>query len=789
MYQLKKLVCLVLAVSIALSCLSVSAFAEDAVLLTAPAADGGESVSDSNSAEGADDTLTDGETATVPSEGETSENFESMTDEQALAAMKKVKTKGNIELYLGEGDKHLNIGVKNTKTGEIWFSNPPCATEDPYVTGSMKLQQQAQVWVTYVDAKLNTANANSQVGSVNRGTYEVTEIEDGIKIVYDFSREKEGFKIPVAYTITDDSFKAEIIVSEIEEYSTQKIMNISLVPHFGTGSISDEGYILVPDGSGAILEFNNGEGHRTEYSRPVYGRDYSVVQSVNYTVMQPITLPVYGIVRNNAGYVAVIDGTDADLSAKTSSPGASAYNYAYATFEMRKKDTYTMGEGKWDAKMLTIVATMTFSSSNYSVEFFFLPEDDVSYAGMARRYRKYLEEEYGFSKKTFDEDLPLFLEVYGAVTNKGNVLGVPTTETVPMTTYEELADILKEFNDLGIGNTVVDYVGWMKGGPNTTVPTKLSYENKLGGKSGYKKLVETAETLGAEIFPRVEFINVSKAGNGYSQSKLYAKSVQRTPIQVFKYSLASGSKLVNSTSSFMVSTGVFDDVFNRFSKTYAKLGLKNLSLDSVVNSLYSDFRAKVYYDINYQADKIAENMEKLKDSGVSILMNRPNAYAMVYADYLSDIPSFSSRFLITDYAVPFIQIVLHGWVSYSSPAISSSDDIEEAFLKAVETGSNLMFTVTAKDTGDIRDSDYNFLYASDYNVWRDTAVKMYGEINGILGGLQEVEIANHRRVQDDVFETLYADGTSILVNYSKKAVTVDGRTVESMSYNVKKGGI
>ena len=88
----------------------------------------------------------------------------------------------------------------------------------------------------------------------------------------------------------------------------------------------------------------------------------------------------------------------------------------------------------------------------------------------------------------------------------------------------------------------------------------------------------------------------------------------------------------------------------------------------------------------------------------------------------------------------------------------------------------------------MKDSEYNYLYAADYSVWLDTAAEMYKELDGILGDLQSVEIKNHRKVEDHVFETLYENGTSILVNYGKKDVTVDGRTVKSMSYDVKKGG-
>ena len=801
MYNFKKLLCLILAVSTILSCFSVAVHADETegenVLLTAPllGASGEETTEDT--VEAPADDVTKEETVDTTEETVVEVHvFETVSEEEALATMEKVATNGVLELYLATADptdldneKYINLAVKNTQTGEIWFTNPVNAKDDPYVTGSLKLQQQAQVWVTYVDAKNQSANANSIVASVNRGTYEITKIENGVKIVYDFSRDKEGFKIPVVYSISDDnSFKAEIIVNEIEEYSTQRIMSISLIPHFGAGSIEDEGYLFIPDGSGAIINFNNGQGHRTEYSRPVYGRDQSVTMSVNYTIMQQQVLPVFGIVNNGAGFVAVIEGSDADVNASPSSPKRSAHNCVYASFDMRKKDSYTMNEGNWDAKMLTLIAQMPFDSANFSVEYFFLEQDDVSYSGMAREYRQYLVDVYGFSKKTFDEEMPLYMEVYGAVTKNGNFLGVPTKETVAMTTYGELANMLKEAAEVGITNTVVDYVGWQKGGPNVKVPTNLKYESKLGGKSGYQQLMKVAEELNSTIFNRVEFVYVEEAGNGYSKSSLVAKSAGRTPIQKFIYSLGSGTKNTKATTTFLVSTGLYDGIFEKFSKNFTKLGLTNLSFESLGNVVYSDFRTKEYYDIDEQVNVFSSNIAELKEEGMSLLMNQPNEYAMVYADYLSNVASFSSQFLIADYAVPFVQTLLHGWVSYSSPAISESGDIDEAFLKTIETGSSLMFIFTAKETSQIRDSGYNFLYASDYSIWLDTAADMYKKVNEALGDLQDVEIQNHRRVQDEVFETVYADGTSIVVNYSDNDVDVDGRLVKSMSYDVKKGG-
>lgn len=89
-------------------------------------------------------------------------------------------------------------------------------------------------------------------------TVTLTSIEKGVRILYDFSRESDRFRIPVEYTITEEGFEARIDFAGIEEYGDSLVTSITLLPYFGSvGAGTGTGYLFVPDGSGSVLAFDS----------------------------------------------------------------------------------------------------------------------------------------------------------------------------------------------------------------------------------------------------------------------------------------------------------------------------------------------------------------------------------------------------------------------------------------------------------------------------------------------------------------------------------------------------
>lgn len=159
---------------------------------------------------------------------------------------------------------------------------------------------------SYYDSSDNTVTRNIRAQSVNNGSFKVDEIENGLKITFTTT---EQFVIPVEVKLEDDSLSASILVEEIteQEDSENRIAQISFVPYFGAVGPAEEGYAVVPDGSGAIIEFNQTGASAYTYSQRIYGRDFGQEIKSQSSVTQDARLPVFGINRNGAGMVAIID--------------------------------------------------------------------------------------------------------------------------------------------------------------------------------------------------------------------------------------------------------------------------------------------------------------------------------------------------------------------------------------------------------------------------------------------------------------------------------------------------
>ncbi len=109
------------------------------------------------------------------------------------------------------------------------------------------------------------------------------------------------------YTLTEDAFQASVLTSRIqEEKDSYRMYSVTLLPYFGAGSSEDEGYMFVPDGSGALIRFNNGQQRMGEYSqgplRP--GRRHRAESTGPVT--QNALLPVFGVKRGENGFAAII---------------------------------------------------------------------------------------------------------------------------------------------------------------------------------------------------------------------------------------------------------------------------------------------------------------------------------------------------------------------------------------------------------------------------------------------------------------------------------------------------
>ncbi|MBP5624594.1 MAG: hypothetical protein J6X36_06970, partial [Lachnospiraceae bacterium] len=83
------------------------------------------------------------------------------------------------------------------------------------------------------------------------------------------------FNVTVEYKLVGRDLVVSVPLEKIEYKPDYPITNIELLPYFGAGSTEDEGFIVLPESGGAIINFNNGRNGQNAYYANVYGWDYA----------------------------------------------------------------------------------------------------------------------------------------------------------------------------------------------------------------------------------------------------------------------------------------------------------------------------------------------------------------------------------------------------------------------------------------------------------------------------------------------------------------------------------
>ncbi len=159
----------------------------------------------------------------------------------------------------------------------------------------------------------------------------------------------------------------------------------------------------------------------------------------------------------------------------------------------------------------------------------------------------------------------------------------------------------------------------------------------------------------------------------------------------------------------------------------------------------------------------------------SLAVSGGNIYTLKYADGIIDIPESSP---LEEYSccssVPFLEAVLHGICDYSLTAVNLSSDPIKAMLKAIEYGA-------------VPHYEWYFgQYEEDdplhYMNSLSQARLLYENMKKMFWDLRDQRITAHEKVKENLIRTVYSSGSEIYVNYSDKAVSVGGITVDPFGF-------
>lgn len=606
----------------------------------------------------------------------------------------------------------------------------------------------------------------------------------------DAESESPWFVIPLTYRLDGKNLVVSIDPDQVEYNDNGYYpVDLDVLPWFGAAADAD-GYIFVPDGSGALIYLNNGKTNYSSYSAMVYGQDESTrVLSTSKSEIDPaftIKLPVFGIKADDQALFAIIEegagyaDISADIAGKTTS-----YNNVYAGFSYLQYGSAALSD-MVGANSYQLYGNKNFTGT-YQLRYAFLTGEDADYSGMASYYRDYLEQQEVLTRAD-EEALPLYTEYIGAIDRYKTILGVRYSAIEPLTTFAQAEEIVNRLKELGVGNQKLVYSGWMNGGLHGTAATKAKAVSSLKkGGVNLQKLQEDMNALGIDTFMTVDlqYVYQNKLLDGYSTMQYGPGYFDYTDITVNSYYLSDGFK--EETLANLISPYYLGKITDRLNKSLSKYKLNGLNLGSACWLLYSDFVENRYTDRQKAIQDYEESFSSLKEGMDKLLGDNGNVYSFPYVEYMINAPLYSNGYQILDQDIPFYEMVLHGYIQYAGEAINLADDYQTTLLKSVESGAGLYYKWIYGDNSLLKETDYEELYSVHYGNWIDTAAKDYQRVSEALEGLGSQLIIRHEILDKNVTRTVYENGSEIYVNYGSEPVTYDGVTIGAKDFAVRKG--
>jgi len=599
--------------------------------------------------------------------------------------------------------------------------------------------------------------------------YTHEKYEEDRKITLEKQAEfKETFHISIVYYLDGNDLIVQIPCSEIEFFAENPLVAIGFAQYGSYADSEDEGFYFLPVNSGVIDRV--GSDYDSSYKVNLMGTD--LVQSMGKDLNADCApLPVFGMVKNNLGYFAIIEeGAEITTLNLDKAKGASTLYPSFRLLEhsnvaiVTNKQSYVYGKKAYQGDI--------------TIRYHFLEKDTANYNYMANYYREYLKEKSVLPSEP--EDVDFLVEVVGNITARDTIIGlIPIKAVVPLTTFEQCQEIVDYLKNNGVNDFALKLSGFNKHGLFGQTPGKYVFENKLGGKKIREVFFKKMESEGIPLYLDVNlaFYYNNHNFSGYNPRKYNSLYPNSSVAKFTANKVPSGLPLDNASAIHIVSPSKYPEIMKKYDDRLDKVF--NLSIGDTTQFLNTDFNMDDYKSRTDTIESLKSALGNLK--GRKVLGKNPAGHLLSALSLVEDLEVKNSQTYNFDYEIPFVQMVLHGSLSYASKPINGSSNHQEALLSIIETGSIPKYKLGYELDRKIVKTEYNYLYYISYDEWKETMVSDAEYVDKALNGLERIAIIKHE-IHGDLRKVTYENGAVIYVNYGNKDISIDGITVPAESY-------
>lgn len=601
-----------------------------------------------------------------------------------------------------------------------------------------------------------------------------------------------SFTVALEYRLGEDYVEVSVPVCAIEENGGASVFRVQVLRNFGAADNTQSGYIVVPNGDGSIIRFNNGKTGAGNYSQFIYGidmlaADYTVLESANNASMA-----LFGLCGENSTILATVEDGAALASITAGVAGkVNNYNYAYTSFIIRGSETLEMFGTTGNEAALPIVEPEPYDH-NLTVRYTFLNEENQGYTGIANYYRGRLISEGILTPLEESTDIKFYYDVIAGVEMTEFFLGKQYMGLTAMTTFDQAAQISDRLAEAGIRNQVMNLQGWFNGGYYHDVPDYIWVPWKLGGRNGLEELNTAVSENGGSMYADVALQRVTYNSKRYNyqaeSAKYYGSGYVASFGQVNPVTLRQTSSLGYSETMYdLISPKFLVRYAGSFAEKIENYDVDGISLRDLGSALHSDKKRSNLIHREEALDVVLGQLAVMENTGKSIAVNASNDYAWQVADDILNLPLDDNDYVIVDENIPLYEMIVHGCIDYCGRVYNLTDAADDRVqvLTMIEYGAAPHFVFTWEETTQMKYSGLNSSYATTFDTWYPAAVSVYGEVNEVLSRVSGASMVSHQVLDNGVRRIGYSNGVVIYVNYSEEVLTADGISVPAMGYAVR----
>ncbi len=551
----------------------------------------------------------------------------------------------------------------------------------------------------------------------------------------------------------------KITVRVTKEAITKNIKSIDFMPEMGCSQAGDSGYMVIPDKSSFLTEFHQRED--TEFICTQY------------------LMPIFGVKNSKGCFVAIVTGMPYDYELVAGAKDGMYYIYPRFVFE---------GEVPYE---------------DIVVEYHWLKGEDANYSGMARRYREH-QLNKGACKPIRERVKSSPALDYATKSMEVRVrMGwkpVPTPvmdQTLenepPMhaaVTFERMGQIVEEFKRQGIEKAEFCLVGWNQKGHDGRYPQIFPVEEDLGGEQALRDLIEKAQSMGYQIVCHTNSSDAYQIADSWDEE------------YIIKNKDGSLRNMGESWSGGRMYHLCPEQGYTQFAKKdlpkVAELGFKGLHYIDVLTVIWP----RKCYDTKHPLHRgesvayINKTLELAKKTFGGSASEGAYDFACGNLDYalyvafniLGKLPDMADR------TIPLWQLVYHG-IILSNPSAETVNYVmkdRSIALKVIEYGGRptmyyySKFVTEGKGRG-------NWMGSVDLTCDDDEQLQYgvsklkeaYDEFKD-MAHLQLQFMESHEEIAQDVYKTVYEDGSEVIINYADTPYQYGDTLIQSQDYNVVK---